>query len=84
MDSACWHHHGLERSQLLGVPERPNDDSLIATIITRSTQTVQVLGEPPDYALTTIRKLGQPRHSLASHRREVIGRAMQCAQPASF
>jgi predicted RNase H-like nuclease len=31
--AAYWHRHGFERSQLLGVPEQPADDQLLATII---------------------------------------------------
>jgi predicted RNase H-like nuclease len=31
--AAYWHGHGLERSQLLGVPDRPSADPLIPTII---------------------------------------------------
>jgi len=31
--AAYWHRHGFERSQLLGLPEQPGDDPLLATII---------------------------------------------------
>lgn len=31
--AAYWHRHGLARSQLLGVPETPDDHALLATII---------------------------------------------------
>ena len=31
--AAYWQRHGLERSQVLGVPEQPGDDQALATII---------------------------------------------------